>query len=76
MTTPDRSRPATWLAKAGFRNDSATGGVAPSIPMSTTYVRDADYELPDGRLYLRGRDQLVVLDVGAWADGQRAGEGD
>jgi cystathionine gamma-synthase len=58
MTTPDRSRPATWLAKAGFRHDSATGGVAPSIPMSTTFVRDADYDLPDGRLYLRDDNPL------------------
>ena len=58
LSRPDRPHPSTWLAKAGFRHDSASGGVAPPIPLSTTYVRDEAYELPEGRLYLRDDNPL------------------
>jgi cystathionine gamma-synthase len=58
MSGIDRYSPSTWLAKAGFRHDDATGGVTPPVPLSTTYVRDADYELPHGRLYVRDDNPL------------------
>ena len=58
MSGKDRHSPSTWLAKAGFQHDDATGGVAPPVPLSTTYVRDEDYELPGGRLYVRDDNPL------------------
>lgn len=44
----------TLLAKAGDARDSEVGGVVPPLRLSTTYIRDHNYELPEERLY--GRD--------------------
>lgn len=56
----ENARASTWLAKAGFRHDPATGGVTPPLPLSTTYVRDHDYGLPAGGLY--GRDDNPLFE--------------
>ncbi len=60
MADHEQVTPPTWLAKAGFRHDVHTGGVTPPIPMSTTYIRDAEYELPADRLY--GRDDNPLFE--------------
>ncbi|MCH8203237.1 MAG: PLP-dependent transferase [Proteobacteria bacterium] len=44
----------TLLAKAGQAKDGEVGGVVPPLRLSTTYIRDHNYELPGERLY--GRD--------------------
>ena len=43
----------TLLAKAGDAKDPELGGVVPPLRLSSTYVRDKNYELPEDRLYLR-----------------------
>lgn len=44
----------TLLAKAGDAKDPEVGGVVPPLRLSSTYIRDRDYKLPQDRLY--GRD--------------------
>lgn len=51
---PTDQRPRTLLAKAGEAKDAEVGGVVPPLRLSTTYIRDHNYELPQERLY--GRD--------------------
>lgn len=54
MSTEKKSTGATLLAKAGHFLDPTTGGIVPPLHTSSTYARDADYQLRDHRLY--GRD--------------------
>ena len=46
-------KPDTLLAQAGHFVDEATGGIVPPIHLSTTYARDADYELVGEYIYSR-----------------------
>ena len=46
-------RPETWAAQALHAIDPATGAIVPPLHASTTYARDAAYELRDGRAYSR-----------------------
>src|SRR3954468_20080205 len=48
-------RPETLAAKALHAIDSTTGAIVPPIHLATTYARDADYQLIDGRDYSRDR---------------------
>ncbi|MDT8326122.1 MAG: PLP-dependent transferase [Roseovarius sp.] len=52
----DHLKPATIAAQAAGAHDAETGGVVPGIHLSTTYRRDAEYELirPDNKY---GRDE-------------------
>ena len=43
--TNDPLKPATIAAQAAGATDGATAGVVPGIHLSTTYLRDPDYEL-------------------------------
>lgn len=45
--------PETLAAQAGHFIDSATGGVVPPLQPSTTFARDARYQLAGGTDYLR-----------------------
>lgn len=55
MASKDRKqRRETLIARAGEAKDRETGGVVPPVRLSTTYIRNENYELPQGRLY--GRD--------------------
>ena len=53
-----RQKLKTILAKAGHFEDAETGGIVPRISTSTTYKRDADYQLPHDRLYGRADNPL------------------
>jgi cystathionine gamma-synthase len=46
-------RPETIVAKALDAIDETTGAIVPPIHLATTYARDADYRLIDGRGYAR-----------------------
>ncbi len=46
-------KPDTLLAQAGHFVDEATGGIVPSIHLSTTYARDTNYELVGDYIYSR-----------------------
>lgn len=67
--------PETLAAQALHAIDSATGAIVPPIQMSTTYARDADYALIEGRDYARDKNPtpvpaeqlLAVLEGGAEA---------
>ena len=48
-----KRHPSTLAAQANGWLDSSTNAVIPSIHPSTTYARDQDYELVDGRGYTR-----------------------
>jgi cystathionine gamma-synthase len=77
-------RPETLAAKALHAIDEATGAIVPPINMSTTFARDASYQLLADRDYTRDKDPTVVpaerlltaLEVGAdamlWASGLAA----
>lgn len=45
--------PETVLAQALGWIDAQSGAITPSIPMSSTYARDADLTYRDGRVYIR-----------------------
>lgn len=60
MSTTRKSTAATLLAKAGHFLDEATGGIVPPLHTSSTYARDAEYQLRDHRLY--GRDHNPVFE--------------
>jgi cystathionine gamma-synthase len=47
------SSPETLAAQAGHFLDGPTGGVVPPLQPSTTFARDAQYQLPGGTDYLR-----------------------
>lgn len=51
---------ATLAAQALGWGDRVTGAVIPPIHVSTTFARDDDYQLPDGRAY--SRDAAASLD--------------
>jgi cystathionine gamma-synthase len=51
---PTDQRVKTLLAKAGDAKDTEFGGVVPPVRLSSTYIRDENYKLPEDRLY--GRD--------------------
>lgn len=55
MTDKDQDglHPATRAAQALGWEDGVTGAVVPPIHTATTFARDADYQLPDGRVYSR-----------------------
>ncbi len=53
-------RPETLAAKALHSVDEATGAIVPPIHMSTTYARDAEYRLIDGRDYTRDKNPTVL----------------
>ena len=48
-----KRHPSTLAAQANGWLDPSTNAVIPSIHPSTTYARDSDYELVDGRGYTR-----------------------
>jgi cystathionine gamma-synthase len=50
---PKKQKPSTIAAQGLGWIDEATHGVTPGIAMSSTFVRDRDNVLPDGRLYAR-----------------------
>jgi cystathionine gamma-synthase len=54
-------RPETLAAQALHVIDSATGALTPPIHLATTYARDANYELIDGRDYTRDKNPTPVL---------------
>ncbi|MGJ8618331.1 MAG: PLP-dependent transferase, partial [Sulfitobacter sp.] len=55
-----RLHPATIAAQAAGSIDEASGGVVPTVQFSTTYVRDADYQLgAAGNVYLRYHNENV-----------------
>ncbi|MCH8863090.1 MAG: PLP-dependent transferase [Proteobacteria bacterium] len=60
MTDHHPDKPATLLASAAHFRDAATGGIVPPLYASTTYARDANYELPHDRLY--GRDDNPLFE--------------
>ncbi len=45
MDKNDKLAPETISAQAFGQIDKATGGVTPAIHLSTTFVRDHDYQL-------------------------------
>lgn len=45
--------PETLAAQALGQEDPVSGAIVPPIHLSTTYARQADYSLPDGRSYVR-----------------------
>jgi len=53
MTKIHNLSPATIAAQAGHFIDDVTGGVSPPIHPSTTFARDADYELRGESSYTR-----------------------
>ena len=60
MSTDKKTTAATLLARAGHFLDEATGAIVPPLHLSSTYARDADYQLRDQRLY--GRDDNPVFE--------------
>src|SRR4051794_30005004 len=54
-------KPETLAAKALHAIDAATGAIVPPIHLSTTYARDAAYELIAGRDYTRDRNPTPVI---------------
>ena len=54
------TRPETWAAQALHAIDEATGAIVPPLHTSTTYARDAAYELRDGRTYTRDENPTFV----------------
>lgn len=75
MVDPRALSPRSLVAQAGHFLDGATGAITPPIHPSTTFARDADYELIGAYLYSRYRnptyDQVerlaATLDGGAEA---------
>ena len=53
MTEPSDQKPATQLAQGLGLHDAQSGGLVPSIPHSTTFLRDADYKLMFEKSYSR-----------------------
>jgi cystathionine gamma-synthase len=53
--------PETLAAKALHAIDAATGAIVPPIHLSTTYARDAAYQLIDGRDYTRDRNPTHLV---------------
>lgn len=53
-------RPETIAAHGGGTRDPHLGDVAPPIHMATTYARDADYQLTEGRDYTRDKNPTVL----------------
>ena len=53
MTDRNSLSPRTLLAQAMHYLDDKTGAIVPPIYTSTTYARDADYELTGGYQYTR-----------------------
>jgi len=53
LKNSSRLSPATRAAQAMHALDPATGAVVPSLDMSTTFARDADYDLRQGYVYGR-----------------------
>lgn len=51
----------TRLARAGHFEDEATGALVPPLHTSTTFARDADYELKSGYIY--GREATPTVSV-------------
>ena len=52
--------PATIAAQAAGATDTETGGVVPAIHMATTFARDEDYALLNGKnVYLRSHNENV-----------------
>ncbi len=50
---PKTAHPETIAAQALGVTDAGTGGLVPGIQLSTNYERGPDYDLPDGRSYIR-----------------------
>ncbi|NOX74637.1 MAG: aminotransferase class V-fold PLP-dependent enzyme [Alphaproteobacteria bacterium] len=50
---PNSAHPETIAAQALGMTDAGTGALVPGIQLSTNYERGAEYELPDGRSYIR-----------------------
>jgi cystathionine gamma-synthase len=50
---PETAHPETIAAQALGLTDKGTGALVPGIQLSTNYERGADYELQDGRGYIR-----------------------
>src|SRR5260370_7730361 len=53
-------RPAADCAQSLASTDPATGAIVPTLHASTTFARDASYELVGGRVY--GRDELPTVE--------------
>src|SRR5688572_18107923 len=53
-------RPETLAAQALHTIDAATGAIVPPLHASTTYARDPNYGLVDGRDYTRDKNPTVV----------------
>jgi len=53
MAKPSNLRPETLAAQALGWIEPATRGVVPPIHLATTFERDEDYKLTDGRSYIR-----------------------
>ncbi len=53
MAKPSNLRPETLAAQALGWIEPATRGVVPPIHLATTFERDEDYRLTDGRSYIR-----------------------
>ncbi len=56
---PLKPQAETICAQAGFAHDDA-GGVIPAIQLSTTFPRDQDYALQNGREYKRDDDPTII----------------
>jgi len=54
-------KPETIAAQALHAIDPATGAIVPPIQLSTTYARDAAYQLIDGRDYARDRNPTPAV---------------
>ncbi len=74
MADSAKLRPETRVAQALHYVDSATGGIVPPIQPSTTFARDADYELvspahsygrDENPVYASAESMLVELEKGA-----------
>jgi cystathionine gamma-synthase len=72
---PETAHPETIAAQALGLTDKGTGALVPGIQLSTNYERGADYELQDGRGYIRDHgpnQQHVEAVVSALEGGQDA----
>jgi cystathionine gamma-synthase len=54
-------KPETFTAQALHAIDAATGAIVPPLHTSTTYARDAAYELRHGRTYTRDENPTHLL---------------
>lgn len=74
MSLPEDARPATILAQAAGAVDEATGGIAPPLQPSTTFLRDPDNRYRRGFDYGRDANPVVrqVETVVAALEGGRA----